>query len=185
MLSQQSIQKDLFFIFFEGLSFTSKLIRWWTRSKFSHSGFVNDKIVSIGNKGSFYKYGALIEAWKKPNESLFAMRTMNSSFANHTKRTPFKVLRLKVSLEQYEKVHEFQRICAYLQVPYDWKAIVAFVVPFKLKRNGYLFCSEKDCLSLKYAGVLPDEIQCWKTSPDRLYALLRAEGADLVYEDTT
>jgi hypothetical protein len=176
--------KSLFFGLETGLSFTSKLIKFWTRSKRSHAFFIHPEIYD-GTMDSLYKHGALIEAWKYPNEPIWKTRVIYSCLSNHSAGTPFTVYELKVSDEQYQKVLEFQNVCAFLEIPYDWKAIVAFVIPFKLKKDGHLFCSEKECLSLKYAGLISEEIPCWKISPDLFEDLLLVAGAKKVADYVT
>jgi len=169
--------KDLYYALTHGRSFVSKAIETWTRSSLSHALFVDDKLFE---KRLFDEPGIFIEMWKKPNESFFKLRCIKSSIQNHSPETVFYFYRLKVNDNVYDKVHEFQRVCAYLEIPYDWKAIIGFVIPFKLKKDGHLFCSEKECLSLKYAGLLPEDYPCWKCSPDRFKELLELIGAEMV-----
>jgi hypothetical protein len=176
--------REVYYGLTNGKSWTSKLIEFWTRSNRSHAFFVNPEIFD-GTKNSLYRLGSIIEAWNKPNESIFKTRVINSCIKYHSPGTLFTIYKLNVDDEAYQKILEFQKVCAYLEIPYDWKAIIAFVLPMKLKRNGYLFCSEKECLSLKYAGILPNEIECWKVSPDRFEALLLTLGAKKVLEFTS
>ena len=169
----------IYFILFSGISWTSKLIKFWTRSKRSHAAFVNPDVFDM-SIASLYKDNALIEAWNRPKEPIWKTRCIYSSLRNHKPKTPFTLYKLEVTEKQVNKIYEFQHTCAFLEIPYDWKAIVGFVLPMKLKKDGYLFCSEKECLSLKYAGVLKTDIPCWKMSPDLFEDLLITKGAQKV-----
>jgi len=164
--------KSVYFALFSGISLPSKLIKFWTRSKRSHSAYVAD-LAGLES----YKFGSLIEAWRYPKEPIWKMRTIRSHLGFHSPGTKITIYELKVTDEQFQKIDSFQKVCAWLEVPYDWKAIVSFVIPRKLKRDGHLFCSEKDCLSLKYAGLLHEKIECWKVSPDRFEDILLLLGA--------
>lgn len=168
--------KYLYYALTHGKSFVSKSIEFWTRSSLSHALFVNDVLF---DKQKYEEPGVFIEMWKKPKENFLQLRCIKSSALYHSPGTKFDFYRLKVNDDVYDKVHEFQRICAYLEIPYDWKAIVGFVIPFKLKKDGHLFCSEKECLSLKYAGIVPKDYPCWKCSPDRFKDLLELIGAEM------
>jgi len=173
--------KSVYFGVTEGCSLTSKLIEFWTRSDKSHAFFVNP-LVFDGSIESLYRDGSLIESWKLPGESIFKMRVIYSSFKNHSENTKFYIYELPVSDEQYTKILNFQTICAYLEVPYDWKAIVGFVLRFKMRNNGKLFCSEKECMSLKYAGILPKDFPCWRVHPGDFKYLLELLGAKKILE---
>jgi len=173
------MRRKLYFGLESGLSWTSTLIKFWTRSKRSHAFFINPEIFD-GTVESLYKPQSIIEAWTPKGEPLWKTRVIYSSLHNHTPGTPFTVYELEVNRTQYQKALDFQHTCAYLGIPYDWKAIVSFVIPFKLKRNGYLFCSEKECLCLKFIGKLSEDVPCWKMSPDLFEDLLLSLGAKKV-----
>jgi len=176
--------RKVYYAVTEGKSLTSKLIEFWTRSNRSHALFINPEYFD-GTVESLYQDGSLIEAWKYPDESLFRMRVIYSRLDIHSKGTKFYVYELPVTDDQYMKIMNFQNICAYLEVPYDWKAIVGFVLRFKMRNNGKLFCSEKECLSLKYAGLLDPNFPCWRVSPADFEFLLWTLNAKRILTFTT
>jgi len=178
--------KKVYYYVTKGKSFISKSIELWTRSYCSHAGFIDDtKLNDVTLQNLKTTKDCLIEAWVKPKEHFWQMRVIRSSLSYHSPGTHFEVFELKVNTREYHKIHEFQNICVFLEVPYDWKAIVGFVLRFKMRNNGKLFCSEKECMSLKYAGILPNDFPCWRVHPSDFKYLLKSLGAKKVLEFTT
>jgi len=154
-------------IFFEGLSLISKLIRWFTRSKFSHVGFDLD---------NYYR----VEAWENTRNKRFGIfgakwQLTTSSF--HTRGTPYTILAKEVKFDlyiEYLKVLDF--ICQ-AGLPYDWMEIIKFITKGKESEpNGKFVCSTGTCFILQYLDVLPSEIPYWRQSPEDVYELCLANG---------
>ena len=160
--------KPLKFVNFDGLSFLSKSIKLWTRSKDSHTAVVD------------YEKGCLIEAWG----SLLHVHWRYSDFSAHTPGTPYEVWELQVEDEQYERAMNFYRWLADRKFPYNYLGVIGFVFPF-FTSNGGFFCSEGCWEGLVFAGVAPKNIPGWKVSPDRFKEQIELLGAHLVKKGKT
>lgn len=145
-------------IFFEGISFLSKLIRFFTRSKISHVGFLFDD-------------NYLLEAWyNKKTKKIYWCR---SHLSFHTTGTAYKVYTIKnIKKETYFKFKELCNFIDFCKIPYDFIGVICFLIPFKLKVNGHWFCSEGVFEVLKYLNILKTDSPGWKISPDILYEIL-------------
>ena len=110
---------------FDGLSFLSKGIKLWTRSKDSHSAVLD------------YEKGCLIEVWG----GLLHVYWRYSDFSAHTPGTPYEVWELQVKDEQYEKAMSFYRWLADRKFPYNYLGVIGFVLPIFISNRGF-FCSE-------------------------------------------
>jgi hypothetical protein len=146
-------------IFFEGKSLFSKIVRFFTRSNFSHVAFLlND------NKD-------LLEAWIIDKQFKWG----KTNITNHTPGTPYVVIDIPVSKKVYDRYLEITEFIDYCKIPYDILGVIAFVIPFKLKINGRWFCSEGVYEVLKYLGILASDTPGWKISPDNLYTILTSD----------
>jgi len=167
-------------VFFEGISFTSKLIRWWTRSKFSHVGI---KLID--------QY--LSEAWTNTGNSLigrylgiFGARWQLSTWNNHTKGTPYVILTKEVDEKTYNTFLELTKFFTLTRIPYDWKEIIEFVIPGgENLPNGKFVCSTGTAYILQHCGLLPLDISYWKLSPGDLYDLCLTCGFKVSTIDKT
>ena len=155
--------QSLHFVLFEGISFLSKGIRFFTRSNYSHAA-VWDK-----------EKDRLIEAWG----SVPHVHWRYSEFSAHTPGTPYEIWELKVKEEQYEKAIHFYRWLADRQFPYNYLGVIGFVLPF-FTSNGGFFCSEGCWEGLVFAGIAPKDIPGWKVSPDRFKEQIELLGATLL-----
>lgn len=151
------------FVAFKGISWTSKLIRFWTRSSYSHIAYKTER-------------GDLIEAWHFED----GMRWGYSFLSQHTKGTPYEVWALDVDDEKAEEVNKFLEQLADNKVPYDWHGILGFVFKVKDDKSKY-FCSEGCALALVKAGIWVD-IDTWRVYPGFFVDLMKVSGFEKVEE---
>jgi len=131
------MKDKVYFAAFKGKSFISKLIKFWTRSEYSHIAYLEDINDTY-----------LIEAWKFEDGTYWGF----SSFQNHTKGTPVEIWEKEVTSKEKEIVRNVMVKFATNKVPYDWKGIFGFVLKCKDDKNKY-FCSEGCAYALKEAGI--------------------------------
>jgi len=156
--------KEVKFIFFEGRSFGSKLIKWFTRSKFSHVGLYI-------NPHEIYEVYHL-------KHHLLKMTWHQSNLLAHTPFTKYVVLSLCVSDEQYDTIMRFIKNLCKHNVNYDWKSIIYFVIKKKTKHNNKYFCSEGCMEAIKKAFPARfNDINSGEISPAVFYIILKAMGA--------
>lgn len=151
------------FVLFKGISWVSRLVRFWTRSEYSHVGY----LASLD--------GRLIEAWNHPSGWCWDF----SHFEAHKPGTPYEVWRLPqadgVKLDQY-----FGEL-ARRNIPWDLKGVLGFA--FKCSDDrGALFCSEGCCEGLKAAGLLPGDFESWRITPVLFREILKVLGGEIVEE---
>jgi hypothetical protein len=186
--------KELQFVFFEGISFTSKLIRKITGSRFSHVAYYN-------------KYeDLLIECWTaddlsiKDFLSLHPIDKFNNKYAwkysklsNHTKGTPYYILTKAVSNEIFELVDLQFKFLAEYSIPYDILGLLGRLNS-KFNTKYGMYCSEgvQNILTFvsKYKNLKNTEltdlsIPGYKTDPGKLYYVLKSCGYKLYKEDVT
>ena len=105
---------------YQGKSFISKLIRWQTRSKYSHIAVELDD-------------GTIVEAWA-------SYGVIHNSFSYaHKPGTPVDVYRIKGLLDSV-KAEEF--LLEQVGKKYDWKSVFRFLWHTPASKNDKWFCSE-------------------------------------------
>jgi len=126
--------KKLSYIAFYGKTFVSKLIKFWTRSKYSHIAvYTQDEKIA----------GELIEVWPGSKKFLkFKMFWDYSFFRRHKKGTKFELWELEVSEEEYDYCMGQYIGYAIKKIPYDWKAIFGFLFKYKKDSRKGKMCSE-------------------------------------------
>lgn len=144
-------------IFFEGISIFSKFIKFFTRSAYSHVGFLLDE-----NK--------TLEAWKFGGTAYWSITDNFRKY--HKEGTKYTVISIPVSKETYNRFLEICNFVNYINIPYDYIGVIAFIFPYKLKINGHWFCSEGVFSILRYLQVLKTDNDEWKISPDILYSIV-------------
>ena len=154
--------KKVKFIFFEGISWSSRIIRWFTRSKFSHVGlYLSDyHILEV------YHYDP-VEIWK--------LEWLDNNLWEHKIGTKYVIIELEVTEEQYDKIYNFIKRLVVSKTKYDWKSVFKFVFKSKPKANDKYFCSEGCMNALKKA--FPDrfnDINPATISPQMFYVVLKA-----------
>ena len=160
---------QLVFLAFKGKSMTSKVIRFWTRSKnYSHIAMSVD--------------GKLIEAWPHGGNPLKAWVDYGS-FENHKEGTEVEIWTLEVSESVYHYCLEQWRKMAELGVPYDWKSIIGFVLKSSKDKKNRLFCSEAAIKPLVEILLL-DRINPNHVDPQSFIELIQAMGGMCVKKCT-
>ena len=169
MEALRDYKNEIRLIFFEGKSFTSKLIKWFTRGRYSHVGFNFGKVN--------------VEAWANTNKSrlsryfgIFGACWKYTDFYCHTPGTPYVILSKKVSKSIYEKYITIVDFIATSRMPYDMKEILKFVLRLKEKPDGKFVCSTGVAFVLHYLGVFPEEIEWYRQSPQDVYELALSLG---------
>lgn len=161
---------------YQGKSFISRLIRWQTRSRYSHAAFLLDN-------------GNVIEAWTprvreisssskfQVPTSLAALRTRNSKLKarnlralseQHTPGTTVDIFSFVMGLSKDEN-----RMLEFLArrdvgTPYDYLSILRFCTREKSSdRRHRLFCSEQVFARCEQIGrPLLDRTAAWRVPPD-------------------
>lgn len=120
---------------YRGVSRTSRLIRWWTRSEYSHAALILDD-------------GRIVEAWHKPLLTGGAVRVIMDLSDGHTPNTPVDIFDLTgLTYQQAAVAKSF----ALLQLgkKYDWGAILGFITRTQSTGNQ----DKWDCSELIYAAL--------------------------------
>lgn len=151
----------LCFAAFHGKSWTSKLVRFFTRSKsFSHVAYVESE-------------GCLIEPW--PTAGNPTMKWGFTTFHDHTPGTVVELWELEVSPEIAEASDKFFRTLASNKTSYDFAGALGFAFRWTKQQPKAYFCSEGCVWPLKtflnWSTVVPEFI-----SPRNFVELLEAAG---------
>ncbi len=119
---------QLMYAFFKGKSLLSKLIKFWTRSEYSHVAFLLDD-------------DTLIECW---GNSVFNVKwqIVSPPFKNHIKGTPIEIWSLNVSKQEYEFIKNFMLCLGLSSFPYDYTGVLSFVLKVEKHNRCGFFCSE-------------------------------------------
>jgi len=180
--------KEIQFVFFEGISFTSKLIRKVTGSKFSHVAYYN-------------KYeDLLIECWAAEDLTIKDFLSFHpiinfnrryswkySKLTNHTKGTPYHILTKAVSVEIFELIDSQFKFLAEYNIPYDLLGLLGRLSS-KLDSKYGMYCSEgvQNVLvfttkykKLRNMELTDTSIPGYKTDPGKLYYVLSSCGYKL------
>lgn len=143
--------------FFKGVSLTSKLIKFFTWSKYSH--------VSLK-----FSDDMLLEAWHKTNS--VQMYSVNEIFSVHKNGTKIDVYELnneyfdiqtKLIIEEKIKSNSF----FYLNKKYDFLGVLGFLTKSKIKNNRW-FCSEIIHKLFKDIGIILINTESYKVYPGLL-----------------
>ncbi len=151
------------FVAFKGVSKLSNIIKFFTRSEYSHIAVL-------------LQDNTLIEAWGKIPD----VKWMYSSFKAHTVGTPFDVYGIELARKEEELAIRFYKFLAETNVRYNWLGVVGFVLPFFTSSGGY-FCSEGCWEGLRFASREFWHTEGWKVSPDLFVRLILAHGGELLW----
>lgn len=117
---------------YRGKSIVSRLIRFQTRSKYSHVAVMLDD-------------GSMVEAWHKGG-----VLHRDDPFDGHSPGTLIDVYGI-------QSHYDPQRVQDYLQAQlgkkYDWWSVARFVSRRHAKKNNRLFCSELALEAFAYGGL--------------------------------
>lgn len=135
---------------YQGTSVISRLIRWQTRSVYSHAAFVCDD-------------GRVIEAWQP------CVRVVRGLSAQHRPGTVVDLFEFVAPLSAAEKSLIYGYAMCDLGTPYDYGAVLRFVTrkPEGERSRAKLFCSEQVFSRCALAGrVLLERTEAWRVPPD-------------------
>jgi uncharacterized protein YycO len=168
---------------YRGTSFISRLIRWQTRSVYSHIALRFTEALRVRvplqyGHARFVSIAAdeVIEAWKG------GVRKAANLSAAHTPGTRVDLFSFKVPLTEVETMTVAQFACAQLGKPYDYGAIIRFLTrePEDHWHKDKLFCSELAFEACLTAGRnLLERCAAWEMPPRDLprSPLLALEGS--------
>lgn len=131
---------------YQGISATSRIVRWQTRSEYSHVAFL---------LGTNFR-SRVIEAWIDGGVAVHeSFRTV------HTPNT-------KVDVYEFPEC-DHTELTAYLLkqvgMPYDWVSVARFVTHRPASENGAWFCSELVISACRHVGVNLLRIPAHHASP--------------------
>jgi len=124
----------LYFTGYKGKSFISKLIKYWTRSEYSHVEQCLN-LETLKGYGAYqgYKVGYLYPSY-------------------HEKGTRYDIFELECTQEQLEKFNYFKR--QQEGKKYDYKGIMGFVTnKEEMNNRNKWYCSEIEIYACNYAGI--------------------------------
>lgn len=153
------------FVSFRGKSLTSKAIKFWTRSEYSH--------IAVQ---PFDDLPILIEAW--PHKGGFKTWWDWSSLEQHTPGTPFEVWAIDVPIEVEKSCMNQYNKWAREKQSYDWRGIIGFVFKFVRDAKKGRFCSEGAieplAREMDWNRITPSHI-----SPQNFVEIIQAAGAKI------
>jgi|6_EtaG_2_1085325.scaffolds.fasta_scaffold00296_7 uncharacterized protein YycO len=131
---------------YRGISTISKIIRWRTRSVYSHAAWLCDD-------------GSVIEAWTN------GVRKTKNLSADHTPGTIVDIFSIDgITPEQIGEIEGF--LGKHLGMPYDYRSVWRFMSLSPATINGKWFCSELIDAACTQAGAhLTRRIESHLVSP--------------------
>ena len=144
-------------LLYKGISFESKMIKWYTGAEYSHAAILTSD-------------GRVMEAWsnkiKKWSWKTFKENFPWSIFGNergsvvirknthegHTPHTPVDVYEILDNPNE-EEVIEFVRQCIDRGDEFDFLGMIGFILPFVKGRKRAWWCSELVTEAMRYGGV--------------------------------
>lgn len=120
---------DIKILGYQGVSWVSKIIRWQTRSKYSHIA------IMLPDKTT-------IEAWMVGGDRWLKGKVVHrDNFSiGHTDGT--KVTVFDIVDPEFDDIKALEYLFKQVGKPYDWKSVLRFLTHLPASVNGKLFCSE-------------------------------------------
>lgn len=132
-------------LLFRGRGLLSALIRWQSRSPYSHAALLLPD-------------GTIIESWPGAGVRIRAIEDWQDVHVFHVP---------SMTAEQWD--HAFSFAAREIGSGYDWWSVIRFVSRRNLPVNDRWFCSELVFAALKDAGVrLLERVDAWTVSPAML-----------------
>ena len=154
----------------KGISFTSKLIKWW------QFGFPYTHVFYIIDENPFSSNPEVIEAWHQPILKGGGVYQCKLS-KNHTEGTVFSVFSVEVSYDQKQKIEKFLK--EQVGKKYDFLGLLGFPLrQKKIGKNNKWFCSELVFQAFLMAGV---ELLRY-TNPQEVSPRLLLKSTRLIFE---
>lgn len=143
--------KKLYFGASKGKSLISKFIKWFQwGDPHTHTFYIPESQINLNNP-------KVIEAWHKPMLKGGAVRN-GLFFDTHSPETPFDILYLEVTEEQYINFEAFMN--SKLGFKYDFLGFAGFATRSKVtEQSDKYFCSE-----LVFAGLISVGIEIFKNT---------------------
>lgn len=157
---------DYYFLFYRGVGFVSKAIRWQTRSIYSH--------VAIYCRGSIY------EAWHTGGDHFWSgsVRRIRHPLEGHDRRTPVDIYVLRNTLGfDIDKAEKYLK--SQLGKGYDFKNVWRFLPRSAAADNSKLFCSEYGLESAAAGGKVLLHINPAEAAPAHL-----SISPEIMYHET-
>lgn len=133
---------------YQGTSFQSRLIRWLTRSDYSHVAVV-------------LRDGRVVEAWDS------GVRVVDSLSDQHTPGTLVDVFEFTPALTEEQEAAGERYLLSRVGRKYDWKNVFRFVTKRQGQDNDRDFCSELLANTAQVMGVnLFNRTPAWMIPPD-------------------
>lgn len=130
---------------YEGVSFSSRLIKWFTWSKISHTSAV------------LYRKNEVIEAWG-------GGVVRRSISAGHKPGTVIHIYRIPCTVNQRNKFYNFME--SQIGKRYDFLGILSYVTRTKLENKDKVVCSELVYTGLEHVGIKAlQNIEAYQVSP--------------------
>lgn len=148
---------------YQGKSPISRLIRWQTRSPYSHAAFLLDD-------------GSVIEAWQPcvreispARHSSLATRHFAALSRQHTPGTTVDIFKFVAPLTADENRQLEFLARRDVGTPYDYRGIIRFLTRQRDGRSRRLFCSEQVFARCRQIGrPLLERTEAWRVPPDWL-----------------
>lgn len=168
------MSKNIYVIFSYSGTIPSKIIRKFTRKKYTHVSIaINDNIGTMYSFARKYIYN--------PFNSGFVLESVNTGLLAKLQNVPCKIYKLDVTDKEYEKVtkiiNKFKRKQKLLKYNYIGLLSPILKIPFKPK-NSY-FCSQFVSEVLLKSGILKLDKEPIYISPGDLEKYMSSE---IVYE---
>lgn len=156
----------LYFMAFHGVSKLSRLIRFCTRSDYSHIAICTD-VASM----------TLIEPWA--HDGGIRQWWDVSSVNRHSPGTKWELWGIEVDDKEYRYCMSRYHTYADNKLKYDWRGVIGFEIQFVKDSSEKLFCSEGAIKPLatwrRLTRVFPERV-----SPADFIALIQAMGGRCV-----
>lgn len=143
-----NVTPNIYILLYRGKSWVSKLIRFQTRSVYSHASLYVPKI------GNF-------EAWHKGG-----VRCTDSPSVGHTPGTPVDAFRVTMAQVHAEQIIQF--VQGQVGKDYDFRSVFRFLTrrPEHPTDKNKWFCSELVFAAFEHGGIkLLERIEPWAVSP--------------------
>jgi len=153
---------------YKGRSGVSQVIRWFTRSPYSHAALLFDEGAIVA--GKTLRAGTVIEAWDGGVKCSPSLSTL------HTRGTVVDVFRFAPALAREEHCALAREAVRLIGTPYDWLDVLRFVTRRSGSPQGRVFCSELVVLCCeRVRRPLFLRTEAWRVPPDWLSRTLGLE----------
>lgn len=155
-------------------SLLSGIIRYFTRSQFSHVEFVLPKSAMdiLTHKGLSSNWPIFSKKYPiDPDANEILVGAITEGFVIHGPWKYTKVQRYNVDIENEEDL--FKAIRGMLGTPYWWRGIISWLLAIGAWRQekGKVFCSDAVELIMEKIGtpMINPAVQCSRITPENLY----------------